>query len=76
MIATSIACLPIFFTGYRIGRLEGLLFFTMYICYTLYLIMAAAQHEALPAFSAAMTLFVLPLIAATLIVFTLKAYNK
>lgn len=66
MIATSVACLPIFFTGYRIGRREGLLFFVMYISYTLYLIMDASGHDALPAYSTAMGMFVLPLIAVTL----------
>lgn len=76
MIATSIACLPIFFTGYRIGRREGLLFFAMYLSYTAYLIMDASGHDALPAFSTAMGMFVLPLIAVTLGVLYVRALRQ
>ncbi len=73
MIAVSVACLPIFFTGYRIARWEGLLFLAYYAGYTLYLILDAADHDALPAFSAVMAFFVLPLTAATLVVLAVRA---
>jgi cation:H+ antiporter len=65
MIAASVLCLPIFFVNYRIGRWAGALFLCYYICYTLYLILAAAQHDALPAFGALMTWVVIPLTLAT-----------
>ena len=73
MIAVSAACLPIFFTGYRIARWEGLLFLAYYAGYTLYLILDAAGHDALPAFSAMMGLFVIPLTLVTLAVLTVRA---
>jgi cation:H+ antiporter len=73
MIAVSMACLPIFFTGYQIARWEGFLFLAYYAGYTLYLILDAAEHDALPAFSAVMTLFVLPLTGATLAVLAIRA---
>jgi cation:H+ antiporter len=63
MTAVAVACLPIFFTGYSIGRLEGLVFLGGYAAYTAYLILAAAQHDALDTFSAVMAWFVLPLTA-------------
>lgn len=66
MVAVAIACLPIFFTGRLIARWEGWLFLGYYVAYTLYLVLAAAEHDALPAFSGMMTLFVLPLTALTL----------
>ena len=34
MIAAAIACLPMFFTGYRLARWEGMLFLGYYIAYT------------------------------------------
>lgn len=68
MIAVAIACLPIFFTGYSISRLEGLLFLGCYGAYTAYLILAAQQHDALPIFSKVMLLFVVPLLVLTLVV--------
>lgn len=73
MIAVSVACLPIFFTGYQIARWEGLLFLVYFAGYTLYLILEAGQHDALPAFSTVMGLFVLPLTAVTLAILAIRA---
>lgn len=38
MIVVSAACLPIFFTGYRISRWEGFAFLTGYVAYITYLV--------------------------------------
>ncbi|MEW6444398.1 MAG: calcium/sodium antiporter [bacterium] len=73
MIAVSVACLPIFFTSYRIARWEGWLFLAYYAGYTIYLLLKAAEHDALPAFSAVMAFFVLPLTVATLGVLAARA---
>lgn len=73
MIAVAVACLPIFFTGHIITRWEGALFLGYYIAYALYLVLAAAQHAALPMFSMAMVWFVIPLTVLTLIIVTLRA---
>ena len=54
--------------GHRIARWEGALFLGYYEAYVLYLILAATLYAALPAYSAAMLGFVLPLTAVTLIV--------
>jgi cation:H+ antiporter len=74
MIAVALACLPIFFTGMSIARWEGGLFLGYYVAYTTYLVLAATQHDALPAFSNAMLIAVLPLTAITLIVLGSKAW--
>jgi len=66
MIAVMVACLPIFLSGYRIARWEGALFLAYYVFYVTYLILAATEHDVLPAFSRVMLLFVLPLTAVTL----------
>jgi len=68
MIAVAFACLPIFGTGHRIARWEGALFLVYYMVYVTYLILAAAQHDALNSFSEIMLGFVLPLIGVTLLV--------
>jgi cation:H+ antiporter len=73
MVAAAAACLPIFFTGHLIARWEGILFLSCYLAYTLYLILSASGHAALPAFSAAMMWFVVPLTAVTLTVTTVRA---
>jgi len=72
MIAVAFACMPIFFTGFRVARWEGWLFLTFYGLYVLYLILDAAQHDTLPLFSSVMLLFVVPLTAITLLVLVVR----
>ena len=72
MLAVALACLPIFATGREIARWEGAVFVAYYAAYVAYLILAAQQHDALPAFSAAMFSFVLPLTLITLVVVLLR----
>jgi cation:H+ antiporter len=76
MVAVCFACLPIFFTGGVISRAEGAVLLAYYVAYTLYLILAATQHDALVPFSAMMLYFVIPLTAFTLFVVTFQAVRK
>jgi cation:H+ antiporter len=76
MIAVAVACLPIFASGATIARWEGALFLFFYLAYTAYLVLAAQQHDALPAFSTVMQLFVLPLTAITLVVVGWRAWRE
>ena len=66
MLAVSLACAPIFFTGHTIARWEGALFLLYYAAYTAYVVLNAQAHDALPAFSAIMLQFVIPLTVLTL----------
>ena len=66
MIAVALACAPIFLTGHLIARWEGALFLLYYGAYTAYLILNAQAHDSLPAFSAIMLEFILPLTLLTL----------
>lgn len=63
MVAVAVACLPIFLTGLSIARLEAATFLGFYAAYTAYLVLQAQAHDALPAFSAVMLEFVIPLTA-------------
>ncbi len=76
MIAVSVACLPIFFTGHRIARWEGGLFFGLYLAYTSYLVLGAMHHDRLGQFGAAMLWCVLPLVALTLLITGLRAWRQ
>ncbi len=76
LIAVVVACLPIFASGATIARWEGALFLFYYAAYTAYLVLAAQQHDALPAFSAVMQVFVLPLTAVTLAVVGWRAWRR
>jgi cation:H+ antiporter len=76
MAAVAAACLPIFFTGHCIQRWEGALFLGYYLAYTAYLLLDAADHDALPAFSMMMMAFVVPLTVVTLAVVTARAWRE
>lgn len=76
MIAAAVACMPVFFTGGIISRWEAAVFLIYYAAYTLFLILAEAQHEALTTFSATMLYFVLPITAITLFILTLQEIRK
>jgi cation:H+ antiporter len=67
MLAVAVACLPIFFTGHRIDRLEGVVFLAFYVVYTTYLILFAAHHHALDEFREAMLLVGIPLTLLVLV---------
>lgn len=67
MIAAALALLPVVFTGFVIARWEGLLFLGLYLSYTAYVVLDATGHDAQRGFSSVMLLFVLPLVALTLV---------
>jgi len=72
-IAACVACLPIFFTGHKVSRGEGVLFLGYYAAYTSYLVMASRDHDSLPMFSLIMMWFVVPLTLVTIIIFLYRA---
>jgi cation:H+ antiporter len=76
MLAVAVACLPIFFTGHLIARWEGWLFLGYYVAYTAFLILASQQHDALPAFSWVMEIFVIPLTVITLMILVVRARRR
>lgn len=65
-IAVAFACLPIFYSGKRIDRWEGLLFVFYYVAYIGYLVLDAVNHDSLPIYSTIMLVFVIPLTVITL----------
>jgi cation:H+ antiporter len=72
MLAASVACLPIFFTGYAIFRWEGVLFAGYFLAYLAYLFLQAAHREVLSFFNFAMLAFVIPLTVITLAVIMVR----
>lgn len=76
LLAVSIACLPILFTGHEIARWEGYLFIAYYAIYTIYLILNTTQHKLLPLFNDIMVLFVAPITAVTLLIGGYRYWRK
>lgn len=75
MLAVMVACLPVFFAGYRINRWEGALFLGYYIAYTAYLIMQSNGDSFANTFADAMLGYVVPLTAITLLVIATRAWR-
>jgi cation:H+ antiporter len=76
MLAVALACLPIFFTGYRIARWEGAVFLAYYAAYTGYVVLKATEHDLLAPFSRVMLAFVLPITLLTLAVLAYRAWHS
>ncbi|WP_018410332.1 calcium/sodium antiporter [Methyloversatilis thermotolerans] len=76
MVAVCVACLPIFATGHLIARWEGGLFLAYYVAYTLYLILAAKEHDALHDYALVMKTIVLPLTAVTLALISVRHWRR
>jgi cation:H+ antiporter len=72
MTAVAVACLPIFFSGHTISRWEGSLFLAYYVAYTVYLVLSATEHAALPVYGEIMLVFVLPITVITLVLAVLR----
>jgi cation:H+ antiporter len=76
LVASAVACLPIFFNGRMIARWEGALFLAYYVAYTAYLVLAATGSAALPTFSIAMGFFAIPLTLVTLMVVMVRRLRQ
>jgi cation:H+ antiporter len=76
MLAVAIACLPVFFTGGRIDRWEGALFFGYYLAYLTYQVLAATYPTVPFAFTVLVFGFALPLTVITLAVSVLHALQR
>ena len=76
LLAVSLVCLPIFFTGHRIDRLEGAIFLAFYGIYTTYLVLDAADHHALSELQDAIFYFALPLTLLVLVAGTVRERSR
>ena len=66
MLATAIACLPIFINGFVIKRWEGFVFVGYYVAYLVWLGLDASSSSVHTYFQTAMLTFVIPLTVMTL----------
>jgi cation:H+ antiporter len=65
MVAVAVLCLPIFLSRASISRWEGLLFLGYYALYAAYIILDAAQHDALDQYRRVILAIVLPITLLT-----------
>lgn len=60
MMASAFLCIPVFFTGLRIARPEGLLFLLYYAVYTTYLVLDATHSRSIEGYRAVVLYGVIP----------------
>ncbi len=73
MIAATVVCLPVFFTGHLIARWEGVLFLGYYVAYMAYIVLAATNSAWSRTVAGVMLGFVVPLTVITLLVGVIRA---
>jgi cation:H+ antiporter len=66
MLAVTVACVPIFYTGRGIARWEGAAFLLYFVAYTAYVLLVAGGQDDFPLFRHALLFFALPLMAITM----------
>lgn len=76
MVAVAVATAPIALARGVIGRVHGLFFLGAYAAYTGYLVLDSSGHDALPALSAVVLEFVLPIVVVTLIVLLVQGLRR
>lgn len=76
LIAASLLCIPIFYTGFRIERWEGGIFLFFYLSYLFYLYLSNTEHSWLGGFTSLMIYFVLPVIGLILLIVTFLEWKK
>lgn len=76
MTGVALLLLPVVYTGYAVGRWEGIVFVAYYVAYTIYLLLSAAEHDALQPFSAVMLAFVIPLTVIFLVVLVVSEHRR
>ncbi len=76
MLATFAACLPVFLSGYRISRWQGLLFVAYYLAYLLYLALFATGLPSFGLFRHTMAWLILPLTALLLTILSWRTWRR
>lgn len=76
VIVAAVACLPIFFTGHRIDRWEGVLFLLYYGAYVAYVVAASIRSSPVDEMIGAALWFVVPLTVLTLLIFALREMRR
>ena len=76
LIGASVLCVPIFYTGHKIVRWEGLLLLFLYFSYLFYLYLVSADHNFLSVFVNMMLYFIIPVFTVTIIFYSVMEAKK
>jgi cation:H+ antiporter len=76
MLATAALTLPLFYSGYRITRLEGLLLLALYVVYGLHIVSFTTGMPLADQLESVMLHYVLPVLALGIAFTTVRAWRR
>lgn len=76
MLGVAMLCWPVFYSGYRITRAEGLLFLGLYLAYGLHVVWFTTGMPMADKLERLMLFFILPALLAYLLFSTLRAWRR
>ena len=76
MLAAAALCLPVFYTGYRVTRAEGLVLLGLYLAYGLHVMSFTTGMPLANKLEQLMLYYVLPALVAFLLFTSLRAWRR
>ncbi|POA17517.1 conjugal transfer protein TraR [Pseudomonas sp. FW300-N1A1] len=76
LLGVTALCLPVFYSGYRITRAEGVLFLALYVAYGLHVVSFTTGMPLAGKLEQLMLVFVLPVLLAFLLFTSLRAWRR
>jgi cation:H+ antiporter len=75
MLGVAALCLPVFYSGFRVTRAEGLVFLCLYLAYGLHVVVHH-RHALAGRLENLMLFYVLPALGVVLLFTTLRAWRR
>ncbi|MBD8681007.1 calcium/sodium antiporter [Pseudomonas sp. CFBP 13719] len=76
MLGVTLLCLPLFYSGYRVTRIEGLVLLGLYVAYGLHVVAFTTGMPLAARLEELMLFYVLPVLAAVVLWGTLRAWRR
>ncbi|HEK1686175.1 TPA: calcium/sodium antiporter [Pseudomonas putida] len=76
MLGVAVLSLPVFYSGYRITRAEGLVFLALYLAYGLHVVAFTTGMPLAGRLERLMLFYVMPVLAVVLLYTTLRAWRR
>jgi cation:H+ antiporter len=76
MLGVAVLCLPVFYSGYRVTRTEGLLFLALYLAYGLHVVSFTTGMPLAGQLEHLMLFFALPALVTFLLFTSLRAWRR
>lgn len=76
MLGVAVLCLPVFYAGYRVTRLEGVLFLGLYLAYGLHVVSFTTGMPLAGKLEHLMLFYILPALLVLLLFTTLRAWRR